>query len=97
MRREDLEAMMLREPFVPFCVYLSDRRRFNVPFSHVMIFRSKEIILFTGVKDAAVRVARGYQVIPYERITGVSKRPLWLELRDFMYRLIRKMKPRTCV
>ena len=96
MERENLEAMMHREPFVPFCLCLSDRRIFDVPFSNVIVFRSKEIIFFRGVKQPGVVVARSYEVIPYERITAVSKRPPWLELRDFMRRLVQKIKPRTC-
>jgi hypothetical protein len=73
MNREELEPHLRREPFSPLWLHLSDRRRFDVPFNHVVVFRPTDIILFKGVRKAGSRVAKGYEVIPYEHISRVEQ------------------------
>lgn len=72
MQREELEARVRREPFVPLWLHLPKRRKFDVPFNHVIVFRETDIILFKGVKKVGSRVAKGYEVIPYDRIVRIE-------------------------
>jgi hypothetical protein len=74
MNREELEAHLRRSPFVPLRLHLSDRRKLDVPFNHVIVPRTTDIILFKGVKAAGSHVAEGYEVIPYERIDRIQPR-----------------------
>ncbi|HEY2586401.1 MAG TPA: hypothetical protein VGI81_11610 [Tepidisphaeraceae bacterium] len=71
MNREELEAQMQRQPFVPLRLHLRDHRKFDVPFNHVIVFRSRDFILFKGVKKEGSRVAKGYEVIPYDQIDRI--------------------------
>lgn len=73
MHREELEAQVRREPFVPLWLHVSERRKLDVPFNHVIVFRTTDIILFKGVKKAGSRVAKTYEVIPYDRIVRVEQ------------------------
>lgn len=72
MNREELEAEIHREPFVPLRLHLRDRRKFDVPFNHVIVFRSRDFILFKGVKKEGSHVAKGYEVIPYDYIDRIQ-------------------------
>jgi hypothetical protein len=72
MSREKIEAAVSREPFVPFRIHLTGRRRFDVPFKHVIVFRKSALILFKGVKKEGSRVATGYEELPYEQIERIE-------------------------
>jgi hypothetical protein len=74
MFRQELEIQMRRVPFVPLRLHLLDHRKLEVPFNHVIVFRSDDVMLFKGVKREGSRLAEGYEVIPYEQIERVVPR-----------------------
>lgn len=72
MNRQELELEMRRDPFVPLRMHLRDHRKFDIPFNHVIVFRSSDVILFKGVKKAGSHAAEGFEVIPYDTIDRVQ-------------------------
>jgi hypothetical protein len=74
MNREEVQSYVHRDDFIPLRLHLSDHRKLEVPFHHVVVFRSTDIILFKGVKKPGSHVAQGYEVIPYDRIIRIEPR-----------------------
>ena len=72
MIREQIEAAVSREPFVPFRIYLTGRRRLVVPFRHVIVFRKSSLMLFKGVKKEGSHVATGYEELQYDQIERIE-------------------------
>ena len=74
MNRDQIEAAVRREPFVPFRIHLTGRRRLDVPFKHVIVFGKSSLMLFKGVKKEGSRVATGYEHLPYDQIERIEPR-----------------------
>jgi hypothetical protein len=68
MSKDEIEAELGSEPFVPLRLHLSDGRKIEVPFKHVIVFLRYGIIVFKGVKKAGSHVAKGYEVIAYDKV-----------------------------
>lgn len=72
MLKDEVKAVLRREPFAPLEVRTSDGRRLDVPFQHVAVVMTDGLLVFHGVKDERSRVAKGYDFIAYDRIEKIE-------------------------
>ena len=75
MRREEIEAELRRDPFVPLRLHLISGKKLEVPFQHVVVFQKSHVIVFKGVKAPGSRVAKGYAVFGYDQIDRIERPP----------------------
>ena len=74
MERKEIEAALHRDPFVPLRLHLTNGKKLDVPFQHVLVFRPGDVMLFKGVKKAGSHVAKSFELIPYNWIDRVDVR-----------------------
>jgi hypothetical protein len=74
MERPDIEAVLRREPFVPLRIHLTDGRKLDVPFQHVVVFQGDGVLVFKGVKKPGSHVATGFEFVAYGRIDRIEQK-----------------------
>ncbi|MBC7783152.1 MAG: hypothetical protein H7144_04870 [Burkholderiales bacterium] len=71
MLKKDVKALITREPFVPYRIYLQDGRLFDVPFREVAHFLSFGVLVFIGMKQGSRR-AENYDRFAFENISRIE-------------------------
>jgi hypothetical protein len=74
MTREELDALLAREPFVPFRMYVRPGKVFEVPFADVVRTQSRQAIVFIGMKQGT-RQAKSFDSFPFDYIERIEERP----------------------
>ncbi len=72
---EEIQTVLQRRPFNPLRVHKSDGKVVKIPFSHVAIVLGRQgLLVFKGVKKEGSYSAKGYEVIPYDRIERIEEK-----------------------
>ena len=74
MQKEQVRNELNREPFVPLRLYLTDGRKFDVPFRDVAHMLSYGLLVFIGMKEGT-RQAKSYDRFGFDQIERIEQRP----------------------
>lgn len=72
MVKEDVNAEMTRDPFIPFRVHLRDGRKLSVRFPESAHLFNWGMLVFIGMKKGT-RTAKSYDRFPYDYITKIEQ------------------------
>jgi hypothetical protein len=74
MDKEAIRNQIMREPFIPFRLYLANGRTFDVPFRQVARIVSSGLLVFIGLK-VGTHSAEGYDRFAFEQIEKIGPLP----------------------
>jgi len=74
MTLEDVKTELLREPFVPFRVHLTNGKKYDVAFREAGRLMSYGFLVFIGMKEGT-HSAKGFDRFPYDDIVRIEHRP----------------------
>jgi hypothetical protein len=73
MLRDQIEAELAREPFVPLRLHLRDGKTFDIPFRDVARVLPFGLLVFVGLKRGT-RQAAGYDRFAFDNIIRIEQR-----------------------
>ena len=73
MQREELKGALAAEPFHPFKLVLTDKRRLDVPYSHGVIFVIDGLLVFKGIAGPQSRVAKSFEFLRLDQISRIER------------------------
>jgi hypothetical protein len=74
MLKDDVQAELRREPFVPLRLHLTGGRTFDVPFREVAHLLGYGVLVLVGLKQGTHRAKR-YDRFTFEEIERIEQRP----------------------
>jgi hypothetical protein len=74
MTIEEVEAELLREPFIPFRVHLANGKKYDILFRDAARLMTYGFLVFIGMKEGTHR-SEGYDRFPYKQIVRIEHRP----------------------
>ena len=74
MLRDQIEAELAREPFVPLRLHLRGGKTFDIPFRDVARVLPFGLLVFVGLKRGT-RQASGYDRFAFDNIVRIEQRP----------------------
>jgi hypothetical protein len=72
MLKEEVKAILEREPFVPYRIHLASGKRFDVTHRDVARFLGYGVLVFIGLKEGT-RQAKGYDRFTFEQIDRIEE------------------------
>ena len=72
MLKQEIEAFLSREPFVPLRLYLVSEKTFDIPFRDVARLLSYALLVFIGLKEGT-RQAKGYDRFSFDQIARIEE------------------------
>ena len=73
MLKEEVRAILEREPFVPYRIYLKNGKHYDVGHDRVARFLGYAVLVFIGMKEGSVQ-AKGYDRFPFDHIVRIEDR-----------------------
>jgi hypothetical protein len=74
MTLNDAEAIIANKPFVPLRLYKTDGTKLDIAFQHAVRVLDYGVLVFKGVANDHSRVAKGYDVVGFDRIERIEPR-----------------------
>jgi hypothetical protein len=74
MLKEEIEAELGREPFVPLRLHLRNGKTFDIPFREVGHLLRSSLVVFIGLKEGTHQ-AKGHTEYVFEDILRIERRP----------------------
>jgi hypothetical protein len=74
MTLDDVEAIITHQPFVPLRLYKTDGTKLDITFQHAVRVLDYGVLVFKGVANAHTRVAKGYEVVGFNRVDRIEPR-----------------------
>jgi hypothetical protein len=71
MNREEVKAVVEREPFRPYRIHLGQRKQYDVLHRDAARFLGYGVLVFIGLKEGTHQ-AKGYDRFPFERIDRIE-------------------------
>jgi hypothetical protein len=73
MSRDQVEAELARDPFVPLRIHLSNGKKIKVPFREVaVVMGPRYMVVFIGAKRGT-HLAKGHTTVDFESIVRIEQ------------------------
>lgn len=74
MSRDEIQARLSRDPFVPFRLHVKPGKVFDVAFADVARVLSHQMLVFVGLKEGTRR-AESFDSFPFDHIERIEDLP----------------------